>query len=111
MSINGFYVVEFGDVNGKQVNGGVAALKDGRVQGGDSGYYYVGEYAVSGSNFTSSLNVVKHNPTWESAFGDTASQFTLQITGIVNSSVMTGTLVRSGYPKLPVKLKRTADLL
>lgn len=110
MSINGFYAVWFGDTNNRQVNGGVALLKDGHVQGGDSGYYYLGDYTVDGSNFAASLSVTKHNPSWQSAFGDAAAQYSLHITGIISDTGMNGTLSRQGYPKLPVGLKRIAEL-
>src|ERR1700726_641838 len=72
--IEGLYVVEFGDVAiGGQTytywNGGVAVLEANRIFGGDSGYYYVGNYTIKDSQFEATVKIVKHNPTWEDAFG------------------------------------------
>jgi hypothetical protein len=52
--IEALYVVEFGDVAiGGQTytywNGGVAVLETNRIFGGDSGYYYLGNYTIKDS--------------------------------------------------------------
>ena len=75
--IEGLYVVEFGDVAiGGQTytywNGGVAVLETNRIFGGDSGYYYVGNYTIKDGQFEATVKIVKHNPTWEDAFGSTS---------------------------------------
>jgi hypothetical protein len=72
LQIEGLYVVEFGDVAiGGQTytywNGGVAVLETNRIFGGDSGYYYVGNYTIQDSQFEATVKIVKHNPTWEDA--------------------------------------------
>jgi hypothetical protein len=48
-SVEGLYVVEFGDVQAQGIyrNGGVAVLETLRIFGGDSGYYYVGNFSVN----------------------------------------------------------------
>src|SRR5712671_4339139 len=56
--IEGLYVVDFGDVAiGGQTytywNGGVAVLETNRIFGGDSGYYYLGNYTIKDSQFES----------------------------------------------------------
>jgi hypothetical protein len=71
------YVVEFGDVAiaGQTYtywNGGLAVLETNRIFGGDSGYYHLGNYTIKDSRFEATVNIVKHNPTWEDAFGSTS---------------------------------------
>ena len=63
--IEGLYVVEFGDVAiGGQTytywNGGVAVLETNRIFGGDSGYYYVGNYTIKDSQFEATVKIVTH---------------------------------------------------
>ena len=65
--IDALYVVEFGDVAiGGQTytywNGGVAILETNRIFGGDTGYYYLGNYTIKDSQFEATVKIVKHNP-------------------------------------------------
>jgi hypothetical protein len=102
-------VVEFGDLalGGKQYrNGGVAVLKTNRIFGGESGYYYVGTYAVNGSQIEAQVKVVKHNKTWVNAFGDGSQSFNIKMQGTVSNGGMHGLMERLDKPGLrrPVRL-------
>jgi hypothetical protein len=81
--IEGLYVVEFGDVAiGGQTyycNGGVVVLETNHIFGGDSGYYYLGNYTIKDSQFEATVKIVKHNPTWEDAFGSTSPSFNIKV--------------------------------
>ena len=69
--IEGLYVVEFGDVAiGGQTY--YCVLETNHIFGGDSGYYYLGNYTIKDSQFEATVKIVKHNPTWEDAFGSTS---------------------------------------
>jgi hypothetical protein len=113
-NLEALYLVEFGDVAtpGQMRNGGVAVLKTGRIFGGDSGYYYIGEYAVSGNALTASLRIVKHNPSWNNAFGDTATSFQIKVNGTIQGEVMSGNMARLDMPgrQLPIRLTRKEAL-
>jgi hypothetical protein len=103
------YVVEFGDValGGQQYwNAGVAVFETNRIFGGDSGYYYVGNYSVKGSQIDAQVKVVRHNPNWESAFGDASDSFNIKIQGTVNNGVIQGQMEQLDRPglRLPVRL-------
>jgi hypothetical protein len=109
----GLYVVEFGDVSdiappGTYRNGGVAVLLEtNRVFGGDSGYYYVGDYSVYRESIVATIKIVKHDPNWSDAFGDTAESFTVKMqAGPMSAGVIEGSIERTDIPgvKLPVRL-------
>ena len=111
------YVAEFGDVvtPGVLRNGGVVVLETGKVFGGDSGYYYLGSYEVDGkgSSFKATGKVVKHNPAWHDAFGDTAQQFDIEMTGTIGTNgIITGHIKRLDKPNvsLPLRLTKKATL-
>jgi hypothetical protein len=113
MSIEALYVVQFGDVSAAGLrNGGVVVLDSGRMLGGDSGYYYVGKYVVDGAAITADVTVTKHDPLWINAFGDTAQELKIKLTGAVIGKTIEGYVERVDKPaiKLPVKLTWTAPL-
>jgi hypothetical protein len=105
----GLYVAEFADVAtpGMYRNGGVAVLAANRLFGGDSGYYYVGDYSVYGDSIVATVRIVKHNPAWQDAFGDTAQSFTVTMqAGPMNQGVLEGSMERTDIPgiRLPIRL-------
>jgi len=113
MAIDGLYVVQFGEVSAPGMrNGGVVVLDSGRMLGGDSGYYYVGKYAVDGAAITAELTVTKHDPLWINAFGDAAQELKIMLTGAVLGKTISGYIEREDKPaiRLPVKLTWTASL-
>jgi hypothetical protein len=113
MSLEALYVVQFGDVTATGLrNGGVVILDSGRMLGGDSGYYYVGKYAIDGAAITAEIDVVKHDPLWINAFGDSARELKIRLTGAVTGKTIAGYIERVDKPeiRLPVKLTWTAPL-
>ena len=56
---NGLYKVAFETPLG--AGSGVINLSDGRISGGDGTMYYVGTYALDGTNFTASVQFKKHS--------------------------------------------------
>jgi hypothetical protein len=111
--IESLYVVEFGDVAGAGYrNGGVVILETNRVFGGDSGYYYLGDYEVFGHQFTASARVTKHNPVWANAFGDDAIQFEIRVFGLIKDEIILANMERVDRPgfSLPLRLIRRAAL-
>ena len=115
--IEGLYVVEFGDVAiGGQTytywNGGVAVLETNRIFGGDSGYYYLGNYTIKDSQFEATAKIVKHNPNWEDAFGSTSPSFNVKVRATVNNGIIEGFVDRLDPPqaRLPIRLTWKEDL-
>ena len=123
--IEGLYVVEFGDVamGGETYpywNGGVAILETNRISGRDSGYYYLGNYAIyylgnyaiKDSQFEATVKIVKHNPTWEDAFGSTSPSFNVKVQATANNGIIEGFVDRLDPPqaRLPIRLTWKEDL-
>ncbi len=48
----------------------MAVLETNRIFGGDSGYYYLGNYTIKDNQFEAIVKIVKHNPPVEDAFGE-----------------------------------------
>src|SRR5437588_10055587 len=78
--LEALYVAQFGDValGGRYRPGGVVVFKANRLFGGDSGYYYVGEYSADDKTLLISAKIVKHDPTAEDAFGDRSASFSIE---------------------------------
>jgi len=71
--LEGLWVVSFlAPVDPKMnLNGGVAVIETGRLLGGDSGYYYIGDiYGESRDSWGINLRITRHDPNIESVFGD-----------------------------------------
>jgi hypothetical protein len=111
-NVEALYVVEFGDAAGQQyTNGGVAVLETTRVFGGDSGYYYVGTFNIDKDQLSANIQVVRHDPAWQSAWGDKADNFSIILSGKITNNVIAGHMQRVGIDiQLPVRLTRKAEL-
>ena len=72
----GIYAVKFSAVSSSNFGEGLAVFKDGKVNGGDLGYFYRGSYEISDSRVTAKLKVKRWNP----AFGS-FPEFDLDLTG------------------------------
>ena len=111
--LEALYVVEFGDFAGIEYrNGGVAILETNRIFGGDSGYYYLGDFSIFGDRFEASVRITKHNPVFANVFGDDAPQFDICVLGAVKNDTIIATMERLDRPGLllPLCLKRKAML-
>jgi T3SS negative regulator,GrlR len=102
MSLEGLYVVTFGGVTGSRSNGGVVVLHGGRFFGGDSSYYYVGDYDTSAIPTVAGRGrIVKHSATAPNVFGDSAPEFEIVLRGRIGSGgVIRGTMSRSVNPNV-----------
>ncbi len=95
MDLDGLYVVTFGGVTGSRANGGVVVLKGRGFFGGDSSYYYVGNYDASNEPLVMGRGrIVKHSAAAPNVFGDSAPEFEIILRGRLGSSgVIRGTHV------------------
>lgn len=117
--IEGLWVVRFiapGASEG-ELNGGVVVIETGRVFGGDSGYYYVGELGqLHHGKWPLSLRVHRHDPQIESVFGDLEDFILIghleQIADdqLGRKIIMATLREESGESVLNVKMTRVADL-
>lgn len=112
-SLEALYLVEFGNIGfSGYINGGVVVLETGRVFGGDSGYYYIGDYKIRDGKFTGKARIVKHNKSWNSAFGDNSDKFEIDIIGEINEKNIIGTMMRLDMPGhlLPIRFIKLENL-
>jgi hypothetical protein len=113
--IEALYVVEFGDVatgGDSYRNGGVAVLETNRIFGGDSGYYYIRRFTITGNQFEANARIVRHNTSLPSAFGDNSLSFNIKVHGQINNGLMQGVMQRLDVPRvlLPMRLTWKEDL-
>jgi hypothetical protein len=88
---NGLYKVEFQTPLG--AGAGVIVLRDGKIQGGDSAMYYVGDYSENGQDVTARVEGKMHTnmPGLSSVFG--VNHTHIKLSGKTNgdTAVMQGT--------------------
>lgn len=74
--------------SGNDAGCGVILFRDGKVFGGDSGYYYIGSYSLKDSvQFIATVKVKRHTNNVISIFGN-VPEFVLKITGnIINAPI------------------------
>lgn len=93
---DGIYHVRFSAGHG-QIGEGLAVIKSGKVNGGDTGYLYTGTLIQSGMTATSQLHVKQWNPTARSVFGPLkAFDLTLAGTGSGDEFTVNGSI--AGQP-------------
>jgi len=81
--MEGFWTIEFGSSAG-DYSGGVLFLKDGKIAGGDDGYYYLGSYEVKGDTaLTATLHLKPFIKEARSAFNTTRKELTLHLEGSI----------------------------
>jgi hypothetical protein len=102
MDLDGLYVITFGGVTGSRANGGVVVLTGRRFHGGDSSYYYVGDYDASDSPLVIGRGrIVKYNAIAPNVFGDSAPEFEVILRGQIGSGgVIRGTMSRAVNPNV-----------
>ena len=111
--MNGLWTVEFISTLGRG-GSGVIVLNDGRLLGGDAGYYYVGQYTVEDDNnaIRGEVVVTRFEENHISVFGN-RDEFSLQFRGdIRNDSLFEGaaSLVDSPDQQMRMKCRKKEDL-
>ena len=105
--IDGLWTVQYYGPQGN--SGGVVVLMNGRILGGDSGFYYVGSYKLNGDALEGKVSVKNFDPSIPNVIG-VVGDFDLLIEGKVtgNSINGTGALATAPSAKIAVRLlKRT----
>ena len=86
MSIDALWQIDFAAGAGGDLDAGagVLILDGGRVRGGDSAFYYVGDYKVENNVLEITVRLRRHAPGFESAVG--RDDATLELRGRVDDS-------------------------
>jgi len=88
--MNGLWTAEFGTSNG-MFGGGVVTFENGKISGGDSWYYYVGEYSLNGRILRATLRIVPFIEGAETVFKTVGREVTLELEGnLVDENHATG---------------------
>lgn len=113
MSIEALWRAQFSSNAGMTfpAGGGVVVFESGRIFGGDSFMYYVGEYEVHGNSLSGTLHIGTHTSGGMSVFGQ-ITDFDLQLSGSIDGDriVAKGSLVQNPQFLLTADLKRLQDL-
>jgi hypothetical protein len=104
--IEGLYVVNFGVPS--YFGSGVIVLETQRFFGGDSMYYWIGDYRTDRGNIVANGTVTLHTPIANipTIFGDVTGEFRVELTGRIGDRRIDGFMSRPDMPGfvLPVVL-------
>lgn len=91
---NGLYQVHFKTPLGEGV--GVACLRDGKLHGGDGGFFYIGSYSLNDTVFIADVQMGRHELRGDrrSVFGVDSARIKLQGTYSSTSADLKGTAVQ-----------------
>ncbi len=78
--MDGLWTAEFGSSVGI-FGGGVVVFQDGKLLGGDGGYFYTGEYTLEGDTFNAQLKAAPFIENYESIFRTVGSDLSLVLVG------------------------------
>ena len=106
--IEGLWTVQYFGPQGN--SGGVIVLTNGRILGGDSGFYYIGSYELKGDVVKGKVSVKNFDPSIPNVIG-VVGDFDLLIEGRVqgNSIEGTGALATAPSAKIVVRLMKRSS--
>ena len=93
--MNGLWTLQYRFQN-EWVGNGVIVFRDGKICGGDSGYYYVGQYETSGPHLSGMAKVIRHDPRAMSMFGTPINRFDIEMQGTCEKSEIGATFEAIG---------------
>jgi|ERR1039458_979979 hypothetical protein len=109
MTVDGFWIVRF---TGAEICGsGVVVLANGKLFGGESGFYYVGTYEADGRMLKARAMIRNFDPAVQSGFG-IVGDYGMDISAVLQDNEMTGTAMITNQPKhsLGIHLTKKANL-
>ena len=101
----GLWTVEFTTSVGGAGTGTIV-FENGRVAGGDAGYYYIGNYNIDHDKIAGEVKIQKYNPGSVSVFG-ALEHGDLKISGSIKGSLLTATGQLSQHPNVKMTIKGT----
>ena len=104
--MEGFWTIEIGSSAG-DYSGGVLFFKDGKIAGGDAGYYYLGTYQMIGdSAFVATLHLKPFIKEALSPFKTRRKELTIELEGSVKDpNHATAKGKADGLPDLRIGMK------
>jgi len=105
--LDGLWTVVFS--TGADSSGGVIVFTDGQLRGGDSCYFYVGEYSVDDNRrLTSNVTAYAFSDKASTVFGVPLRRFDLQIAGsFVTSDSVEAEATVTSVPKVRLRMRLT----
>jgi len=90
---------------------GIVVFETGRIFGGDSFYYYLGDYAIPGSNVRGKVDVIHHSGPPLNIFGP-IERLTLQYEGQMTGDTMQaiGVDPTDSQRRIEMRFRRLANL-
>jgi len=107
---NGLWTIEFISTMNR-FGAGVLVLDNGRLLGGDNGYYYLGNYEVKDNNIQGKVAITRFNKNIISVFGD-VDQFSLSFAGQIKPDSVEAVASFDNKPDLKIRIicKKKVDL-
>jgi hypothetical protein len=102
--IDGLWIAKF--AAGQLTGSGVVVFANGKLFGGETGFYYLGSYDADGTIFKAHIVVRNFDPSIPSGFG-IATDYEMDVSGILQGDEMTGTAVITGYPQYSLGIRAT----
>lgn len=100
--IDGFWLIHAQGPGGTA--GGIAVFSNGKVFGGDSGFYYLGTYQEKGGIVKARVAVHNFDPAIVSILS-VAKDYELNVSATMTDDAMNGTAVVSGVPNQSIALQ------
>jgi hypothetical protein len=109
MAVDGFWIVEFiaAEIRGT----GVVVFTNGKLFGGETGFYYIGTYEADGNLVKARVMIRKFDPTVQSGFG-IFGDYEMDVSAVQQDDRMTGTAMITDRPEysLGIQLTKKANL-
>jgi len=107
---NGLWIIEFISTMNR-FGAGVLVLNNGRLLGGDNGYYYSGNYDVKDGSIRGTVAIIRFNKNVISVFGD-VDQFSLTFVGQIKTDSVEAVASFDNMPDLKIRIicKKKVDL-
>jgi hypothetical protein len=102
---NGLWTVEFISMDHRVGKGVIVLSGDpsgGRLLGGDSGYYYSGNYTINNNKLSGNVIIIRHDPTGISVFGDIDS-FKLSFSGQIDKLHFSAAATMTNVPQFKIR--------
>ncbi|HSZ61461.1 MAG TPA: GrlR family regulatory protein [Terriglobales bacterium] len=109
MALDGLWIVQF---TGKNILGsGVTVFNNGKVFGGETGFYYIGTYEIDGKVVKARVVIRNFDPAIASGFG-IVGDYEMDVSAMLQDNQMTGTAMITNQPQhsLGIRLTKKANL-
>jgi hypothetical protein len=108
--IEALWAVYFVAPNQGDSGAGVVVLENGTIRGGDSSYYYVGDFRVKDDSFIANVSINHYFGSLNNIFGP-VERISVVLSGAISYEefMLTGNSIETNQPVF-VKLKRIAEI-